>query len=143
MIAPILSFFLAYWILRKRYKKLIDRIEKQQEEQLFVEAPQISAFTAAITKTEEHLSKAFKGHIYRLNMYLSKILETDISKLNDSQLLSLIKKSKVKIDYNIYQEIKDLEKSMIFNDEMDQTTVRLIFDLVNDLIKSHQMEDQK
>ena len=76
-------------------------------------------------------------------MYLSKILETDISKLNDSQLLSLIKKSKVKIDYNIYQEIKDLEKSMIFNDEMDQTTVRLIFDLVNDLIKSHQMEDQK
>lgn len=143
LIAPILSFFLAYWILRKRYKKLIDRIEKQQEEQLFVEAPQISAFTAAITKTEEHLSKAFKGHIYRLNMYLSKILETDISKLNDIQLLSLIKKSKVKIDYNIYQEIKDLEKSMIFNDEMDQTTVRLIFDLVNDLIKSHQMEDQK
>ena len=76
-------------------------------------------------------------------MYLSKILETDISKLNDIQLLSLIKKSKVKIDYNIYQEIKDLEKSMIFNDEMDQTTVHLIFDLVNDLIKSHQMEDQK
>ena len=36
-----------------------------------------------------------------------------------------------------------LEKSMIFNDEMDQTTVHLIFDLINDLIKSHQMEDQK
>ncbi len=76
-------------------------------------------------------------------MYLSKILETDISKLNDIQLLSLIKNPRLRLITISIKKSKILKKSMIFNDEMDQTTVRLIFDLVNDLIKSHQMEDQK
>jgi len=34
LIAPLVSFLIAYWIFRRRYQKLIEQTEKQQEENI-------------------------------------------------------------------------------------------------------------
>ncbi|OLS27847.1 MAG: hypothetical protein HeimC2_10430 [Candidatus Heimdallarchaeota archaeon LC_2] len=50
LIVPLISFLLAYWAFKTRYKKKIDDFEKKQEEPNFVEDSHILALTQPTNK---------------------------------------------------------------------------------------------
>ena len=66
LIAPLLSFILAYWVFRRRYQKLIERTEKLQEENIYVENAHIEALSVAIRDSEGDITKSFIGHYWKL-----------------------------------------------------------------------------
>ena len=99
LIAPLLSFLIAYWVFRKRYQKRIERIEDQQEQEIFVESAQIEALVQATSKEAKNMIyQSFKGHYWRLVNALSAKLHRDSTLMEFEVLTRELQDRKIKID---------------------------------------------
>ena len=85
LIAPLISFLIAYWTFRRRALKEIERLQQQQEEQIMVETDQINAFLATRNiDPEEQARNALLGFYYELVYRLKKKLKKDPTKVPPS-----------------------------------------------------------
>ncbi|MHA2252648.1 MAG: hypothetical protein ACXAD7_19955, partial [Candidatus Kariarchaeaceae archaeon] len=119
IIAPLISFLIAYWVLKRRYQKLIERIEQQQEEQIFIEGPQIQALAKAISKESgNRVYEGFTGHYWRLINKLSTLLKKDVSLLENWQISQEILKLKIKIDEARILQLISIGQSVLSDDSI-------------------------
>lgn len=98
LIAPLISFFIAYWVFRNRYKKKIDEYEKKQEEQIFVEDAHIIALTLATEKDNKRYRESFIGHYWRLKTYVANFVNKDTVIFSNSELVTELKRLKPNLD---------------------------------------------
>lgn len=83
LIAPLLSFIIAYWVFRKKNIKEIERIQQQQEEQILVESEQIQSFLAAKDHSiDDAPKKAFIGYYFMLATRISNLIKKDITRVD-------------------------------------------------------------
>lgn len=136
IIAPLISFLIAYWVLRRRYQKLIERIEQQQEEQIFIEGPQIDALVKAVAKdANDRLYDSYIGHYWRLLNNLSVKLRRDVSVMENTQIIAEINKRKLKTDQNLLMEILSMGQSMSPDDAIDYGQLQEFNQLINEFLK--------
>ncbi|MHA2403333.1 MAG: hypothetical protein ACXADH_10120 [Candidatus Kariarchaeaceae archaeon] len=136
IIAPLISFLIAYWVLRNRYKKLIERIEQQQEEQIFIEEPQIEALTSAVNpEARERLVEGYMGHYYRLVNRLSVALKRDISILTDQQIISELSKKKINVNETVLMQLLSQGKIMELEDIIGYDQLSEYAEEVDELIQ--------
>lgn len=120
LIAPLISFLIAYWVFKNRYKKKIDEFEKKQEEQIFVEDSHIMALTQATDKNNvKRYREGYIGHYWKLKNEISLLLNKDISIFTDSDLVSELSKLNRNIDEGLLmdllskgQEMESLEEDV-------------------------------
>ncbi len=106
IIAPLVSFIVAYWVFRRRYQKLIERTEQQQEENIFVEGEQIVALSAAVDKrAREELYKSYIGQYFRLRTTIESVLKKDITIFSNEQLVAELKNRFPSIDEGFIMEL--------------------------------------
>lgn len=127
-IAPIISFLIAYWVFRKRYQKLIEKVEKQQEENIFVEDMQIQALKKSVMNEENDLYTSFKGHYWRVVRRLNEILHRDSEIFDLVKIIQGLKKRDVYIDEALLSEILTRGKEL---SEEDEITYEELFEYAN------------
>jgi len=99
LIAPLISFLIAYWVFKNRYKKKIDEFEKKQEEQIFVEESHIFALTQATDKNNvKRYREGYIGHYWKLKSVIASILKKDISIFVNSDLIIELSKLNKNLD---------------------------------------------
>ncbi len=87
LIAPLISFIIAYWTFRRRALKEIERLQQQQEEQILVETDQINAFLAAKSiDPNEQARDALLGYYWELVYRLKTITKKDPTKVGFAAL---------------------------------------------------------
>ncbi|MCY3411683.1 MAG: hypothetical protein INQ03_08640 [Candidatus Heimdallarchaeota archaeon] len=118
LIAPILSFLIAYWVFRRRYQKLIERMEKQQEENIFVESQQINALTASLEQSDGDLVKSYIGQYWRVIRKLSKLMNRDISFYTNSRILTELKKREIAVDEPLLVDVLTRGQEITEEDEI-------------------------
>ncbi|MHA2249516.1 MAG: hypothetical protein ACXAD7_04090 [Candidatus Kariarchaeaceae archaeon] len=119
IIAPLISFLIAYWVLKRRYQKLIERIEQQQEEQIFIEGPQIQALAKAVAKESgNRVYEGYAGHYWRLINKLSTILKRDVSIMDNWQISEEIIKQKIKVDISRISQLLTMGQSILPDDSI-------------------------
>ncbi len=107
IIAPLISFLIAYWTFRRRALKEIERLQQQQEEQIFVETDQIEAFLQAKSlKPDEQARDAFLGYYWELLFRLKKRLKKDPLKVP----YSFIEKELQKVDVDVAEVLNLIEE---------------------------------
>jgi hypothetical protein len=143
IIAPLISFLIAYWVFRRRYQKMIDRAEREQEEKIFVEGPQIMALSkATASDASERGTDAFMGHYYRGIEFLSTSLGTDVSRFDTPSIVNLVRKGGTSIDVQLLMEFLNLGTSVNPEDVIGYDQVHQINQLVEELIESTKEEEQ-
>jgi len=141
LIAPLISFFIAYWVFRRRYKKMIDRAEQEQEEQIYVEKPQIEALTMAIgPDANQRVTDAFLGHYYRAIEYISDKLGIDITRIDNSSILEVIRRSEWKMDTQLLMEVLNMGNAINPEDSVGYDQLNEMARLVSELIESIEKE---
>ena len=136
IIAPLISFLIAYWVLRNRYKKLIERIEQQQEEQIFVEEPQIEALTRAVDpEARDRLVEGYIGHYYRLVNRLSVTMKRDVSILTDQQIISELSKKKINVNESELLQLLSQGRAMELEDSIGYDQLSEYAENVDELLR--------
>lgn len=116
IIAPLISFLIAYWTFRRRALKEIERLQQQQEEQIFVETDQIEAFLATKTlKTEEQVRDAFLGYFWELVYKIKKKLKKDPLKVP----FSMIERELNKLEVDVVEVLNLLEEGRMIEQSED------------------------
>ncbi len=111
VIAPILAFLIAYWVFRNKYLKEIERLQQENEEQIFVEEEQIGGFLSALSpENKSDFRKAYLGHYFLLRNKIAHILKKNISKLDIGKIEQELMKRNKEIDY--LELIRLLEEGM-------------------------------
>jgi len=142
IIAPIISFLIAYWVFRRRYQKMIDRAEKEQEEKIFVESPQILAMVKATDPNSvDRTTDAFLGHYLRGLDFLNKLLDSDITRYENSQILSILAQNQIKIDTQLVMEFFNLGNSVNPEDTIGFDQVSEIYMLVEEMMESTRRDE--
>ena len=100
LIAPLVSFLIAYWIFRKRYLKEIERIQEQQEEGIEVEEVQVESFLKANSRdVQTDIRKSYLGYYYLLKDKVFTGLKRNSSVTDKGVLEMEIKKISPKVDF--------------------------------------------
>ncbi len=128
LIAPLISFMIAYWVFRRRYQKLIERTERQQEENIFVEDAQIAALTLSLESTENDMAKSFIGHYWRVIRRISELVNRDISLLDNQRILIEMDKKGINVDKALLTDI--LTRGQEVSEE-DEITYEDLFEYAN------------
>lgn len=118
LIAPLLSFILAYWVFRKRYQKLINRTENLKEENIYVENAHIEALSMATRESEGDITKSFIGHYWRVMRKLSDIMHREISLFNNERLFSELKKYMADYDEALLSQVLSRGQEVSEEDEI-------------------------
>ncbi|MDH5403833.1 MAG: hypothetical protein OEY49_15155, partial [Candidatus Heimdallarchaeota archaeon] len=106
LLAPLISFFIAYWVFRRRYLNKIKQAEEQQEERILVENVQIEALIKSIEKSaEDEIYKSFRGQYFKLINRISRLVNKDVLNLTTEQILNEVRRKKLDIDINTLQEL--------------------------------------
>jgi hypothetical protein len=136
LIAPLISFFIAYWVFRNRYKKKIEEFEKRQEEQIFVEATHISALASATDKeTKQRYVDGYIGHYWRLKTLVSNLTNKEVSIFTNAEIVAELKKLKPLIDDVLLLNLLSLgEDMMLVEDEISYGQLFEYAKQVNDFI---------
>ncbi|OLS21256.1 MAG: hypothetical protein HeimC2_34010 [Candidatus Heimdallarchaeota archaeon LC_2] len=121
LIAPLLSFLIAYWVFKNRYKKKIDDFEKKQEEQIFVEEAHIFALTLATDKTNvKRYREGYIGHYWKLKSEIASILKKDISIFTNSDLIIELSKLNKDLDEGLLVDLLTRGQEMeMMEEEID------------------------
>ncbi len=131
IIAPLISFLIAYWTFRRRALKEIERLQQQQEEQIFVETDQINAFMQ-VNKIDpdEQARDAFLGYYWELLFKLKKRLKKDPLKVPYSVIEKELHKLEVDVAevLNLIEEgrMVELNDDPIFFDQFQDYAQRVL-----------------
>jgi hypothetical protein len=118
LIAPLISFFIAYWVFRNRYKKKIEEFEKKQEEQIFVEDSHIFALAQATDKdTKTRYADSYIGHYWKLKTLISTIANREIAIFTNTEIVSELKKLKPNLDEVLLLNLLSQGEEMMTVDE--------------------------
>lgn len=135
LIAPLISFIIAYWVFRRRYMRQIEQAEKDQEEKIFVEADQIQALVNATgSDSTEKVTEAYLGHYYRILDKISKILDKDITIMESSQIIESLERSGMKFDLSDLMQILTRGSSYQVGDELAYSDLLDYVDLIERFI---------
>jgi len=116
IIAPIISFLIAYWVFRKRYLKDIERIQQENEEQILVETQQVDGFLTSISpENKADLRKAYLGYYYMLRNKIAFVLKKNIRNLNTARIEQEMGRKNPELDYlelvRLLEEGEEIESS--------------------------------
>lgn len=79
IIAPLLSFLIAYWVFRKKNLSEIERIQQEMEENILVEGDQLQSMLVASQPVQEgDIRRALLGYYYLLVGKLSQKLRINV-----------------------------------------------------------------
>ena len=119
LIAPLISFFIAYWVFRNRYKKKIQEYEQQQEEQIFVEAPHISALAYATEKlNQSNYRESYIGHYWRMMNKLSELVKKDLSIFPEEMIMEELNHKNIMYDKLQFSELMVLAKNVMQSEDV-------------------------
>ena len=118
IIAPIISFLIAYWVFRKRYLKDIERIQQENEEQILVETQQVDGFLTALTpENKTDLRKAYLGYYYMLRDKIAFVLKKNVHNLNTARIEQEMGRKNPELDYlelvRLLEEGEEIESSEV------------------------------
>jgi hypothetical protein len=126
IIAPIISFFVAYWVFRKKNIKEIERIQQQQEEQIMVETEQIESFMVAMNTDDELSTKnAMVGYYYLLINSITNLIKRDASRLDQNRIRQELSRFELDIDHTLLNRLL-LEGYEILNGDFEVSNSQLL-----------------
>ena len=139
LIAPLISFLIAYWVFKRRYQKLIERTEQQQEENIFVEKTQIDALAAATdSDNKTNYTKSIIGQYWRLSHILSEIINRDIKLFDNKQIIIELKKVKPDFDDSLLVELLTRGNEYLRDEELFEITYEELYEysqLIDQILK--------
>ena len=120
LIAPLISFFIAYWIFRNRYKKKIAEYEMHHEEQIFVEAPHIVALSyATVMSNHVNYREAYIGHYWRMLNKLSDLVKRDLTIYREDTIREALHHK------NVMYDLLKLSELLVLGENAIQSTLDL------------------
>ena len=116
---------------------MIDRAEKEQEEKIFVENPQIQALSkATAVDNAERITEAFIGHYFRGREFLNQLVDTDLTRFDHTQILAILSQNQVKIDTHLVMEFLNIGGSVNSEDTIGYDLLNEIYTLTEEMMES-------
>ncbi len=129
LIAPLISFLIAYWVFKRRYQKLIERTEQQQEENIFVEKAQIDALAVATdSDNKSDYTKSIIGQYWKFKNTISDIIGRDIKLSDDNLIIRELKSIMPNLDDSLLTELLSRGNEYLRDEELIEFTYEELYE---------------